>query len=97
MRPPRGGGRCSRAAATTACPDATHVADRFHLLQGLSRAVEKVCHQHRSCLKKHAERGPGPAHTDAAARCTAADPDRPAGPEPVRGDQPHGRDRLPGQ
>ncbi|WUC17405.1 transposase [Streptomyces sp. NBC_00564] len=58
MRPPRGPGRRSRTAATTAaCPDATQFADRFHLLQGLSRAVEKVCHQHRSCLKKHAERG----------------------------------------
>ncbi|MEU9289921.1 ISL3 family transposase [Streptomyces sp. NPDC048275] len=44
-------------AATAACPDATQVADRFHLLQGLYRAVEKVCHQHRSCLKKHAEHG----------------------------------------
>ena len=46
----------SRAAAT-ACPDATQIADRFHLLQGLSRAVEKVCHQHRGCLRKPAERG----------------------------------------
>lgn len=44
-------------AATTACPDAVHVADRWHLLQSLSRAVEQVCHQHRCCLKKHAERG----------------------------------------
>lgn len=46
-------------AATTACPDAVQVADRWHLLQGLSRAVEQVCHQHRGCLKKHAERGQG--------------------------------------
>ncbi|WP_443068143.1 transposase [Streptomyces sp. NBC_01356] len=65
MRPPRGPGRRSRAAAT--CPDATQVADRFHLLQSLSRAVEKVCHQHCSCLKKHAERGQDWAHPDAAA------------------------------
>ncbi|MGW0885701.1 ISL3 family transposase [Streptomyces sp. NPDC002671] len=44
-------------AATTACPDAVQIADRWHLLQSLSRAVEQVCHQHRGCLKKHAERG----------------------------------------
>ncbi|MGW2826098.1 ISL3 family transposase [Streptomyces sp. NPDC001443] len=44
-------------AATKACPDAVQVADRWHLLQSLSRAVEQVCHQHRDCLKKHAERG----------------------------------------
>lgn len=44
-------------AAATACPDAVQIADRWHLLQSLSRAVEQVCHQHRGCLKKHAERG----------------------------------------
>ncbi|MGW2883057.1 ISL3 family transposase [Streptomyces sp. NPDC001233] len=42
-------------AATVACPDAVQVADRWHLLQNLSRAVEQVCQQHRGCLKKHAE------------------------------------------
>ncbi|MEU9367189.1 hypothetical protein AB0D71_21245 [Streptomyces avermitilis] len=25
----------------------------------MSRAVEQVCHQHRGCLKKYAERGQG--------------------------------------
>ncbi|MEU1514839.1 ISL3 family transposase [Streptomyces sp. NPDC005811] len=49
-----------RASAYTraikeAAPDATQVADRWHLLRNLSLAVEHVCHQHRTCLRKHAE------------------------------------------
>ncbi|MFJ3310413.1 ISL3 family transposase [Streptomyces sp. NPDC086549] len=51
-----------RASAYTkaikeAGPDAMEIADLWHLLQNLSSAVEKACHQHRPCLKKHAERG----------------------------------------
>ncbi|MFH8350183.1 ISL3 family transposase [Streptomyces sp. NPDC018045] len=46
-------------AVREAAPDATEVADRFHLLQNLAAAVEKTCHQHRSCLRKHAEDGAG--------------------------------------
>ncbi|WP_343240032.1 transposase [Streptomyces sp. SID12488] len=51
-----------RASAYTkaikeAAPDAMEIADRWHLLQNLSDAVEETCHQHRPCLKKHAERG----------------------------------------
>ncbi|WP_159047733.1 ISL3 family transposase, partial [Streptomyces sp. WM6378] len=42
-------------AVREAAPDATEVADRFHLLQNLAAAVEKTCHQHRSCLRKRAE------------------------------------------
>lgn len=42
-------------AVRQAAPDATEVADRFHLLQNLSAAVEKTCHQHRNCLRKRAE------------------------------------------
>ncbi|WP_279631450.1 transposase [Streptomyces aquilus] len=38
-----------------AAPDALEVADRRHLLQNLSAAVEKACHQHRDCLRKRAE------------------------------------------
>ncbi|MFD8813554.1 transposase [Streptomyces sp. NPDC059627] len=42
-------------AAREAAPHALEVADRWHLLQNLSAAVEKTCHQHRDCLRKHAE------------------------------------------
>ncbi|MEU5485727.1 ISL3 family transposase [Streptomyces mirabilis] len=42
-------------AVREAAPHALEVADRWHLLQNLSAAVEKTCHQHRDCLRKHAE------------------------------------------
>ncbi|MFK0160749.1 ISL3 family transposase, partial [Streptomyces sp. NPDC090493] len=42
-------------AVREAAPDALEVADRWHLLQNLSAAVEKTCHQHRDCLRKRAE------------------------------------------
>ncbi|MFD4956733.1 transposase [Streptomyces sp. NPDC058451] len=42
-------------AIKEAVPDAIEVADRWHLLQNLSAAVEKTCHQHRACLRKHAD------------------------------------------
>lgn len=38
-------------AARRGAPDAIQVADRFHLLQGLTDALEKVFRQHRSALK----------------------------------------------
>ncbi|MGX1676492.1 ISL3 family transposase [Streptomyces sp. NPDC055400] len=42
-------------AIKEAAPDVLEVADRWHLLQNLGAAVEKTCHQHRSCLRKHTE------------------------------------------
>jgi transposase len=39
-------------AVKDAAPNALDVADRWCLLQNLSAAVEKTCHQHRDCLRK---------------------------------------------
>ncbi|MFJ4831723.1 transposase [Streptomyces sp. NPDC088747] len=41
-------------AIRQAAPDALEVADRWHLLQNLSTAVEKICRGHRDCLRQPA-------------------------------------------
>ncbi|MFD7002264.1 transposase [Streptomyces mirabilis] len=43
------------SAVREAAPGAQEIADRRHLLNNLSSSVENTCHQHRSCLRKHAE------------------------------------------
>ncbi|MEU2874144.1 transposase [Streptomyces olivoreticuli] len=42
-------------AIRQAAPDALEVADRWHLLQNLSTAVEKTCRHHRECLRRPAK------------------------------------------
>lgn len=62
--------------ARRGAPDALQIADRFHLWQGLGRAVETCVAAHRDCL-----RAPTPGRT--MPQSTRPDPDRPpddAGP-----------------
>ena len=48
-------------AVKEAAPHALEIADRWHLLQNLSSAVEKTCHQHCGCLRKRLEEEQLPA------------------------------------
>ncbi|MER7539189.1 transposase [Streptomyces sp. NPDC097704] len=42
-------------AVKEAAPNSIEVTDRWHLLQNLVTAVERTCHQHRSCLHEDAD------------------------------------------
>ncbi|MCF3132233.1 transposase [Streptomyces olivochromogenes] len=76
-------------AIRKAAPHALEVADRWHLLQNLSAAVEKTCHQHRDCLRKRVQ------EDDAvAARGTAPHPDHRTHPPPLRRHPPPAGETL---
>ncbi|MFE5011711.1 ISL3 family transposase [Streptomyces sp. NPDC056696] len=76
-------------AIKEATPGVVEVADRWHLLQNLAAAVEKTCHQHRSCpaqtgrrrASPHTRRTPADAAPDAR---TTANANHRTDPPPLR-------------
>ncbi|MFE2288675.1 ISL3 family transposase [Streptomyces sp. NPDC059443] len=60
--------------ARRGAPDALQIADRFHLWQGLGRAVETCVAAHRDCLRNPSPRDMPPEATRAAAAQPQDDP-----------------------